>query len=129
MRRLISIFLLLVFGMPLALPALAYTASSSEANLPACCKRNGVHHCTGMVRDQPPSPDPNVSAIHEKCPAYPAVVTPVQHGNLFIPTASLIDAGMRTHSSLKPRAASLARISFLSACQKRGPPTFAAAIL
>jgi hypothetical protein len=42
MKRILSIFLILMFGLgPLAeaLPV------RSESRLPACCRRNGAHHC------------------------------------------------------------------------------------
>src|SRR5271170_5942365 len=81
-RRALSIVLLLLFSAPLILPLLALTVSS-EMNLPACCRRNGAHHC--MMKAPPTESDSaatNLSAIPQRCPAYPAVVTPVRHGNL-----------------------------------------------
>jgi len=47
MRRVYSIFLILLFGVgPLAeaLPA------SEDARLPACCRRHGAHHCAMFLR-------------------------------------------------------------------------------
>src|SRR6185437_12395136 len=43
-RRLLALSLLLLFSFPLVSPLLALS-SNSDANLPVCCRRNGVHHC------------------------------------------------------------------------------------
>ncbi|HVV45274.1 MAG TPA: hypothetical protein VHC72_08700 [Bryobacteraceae bacterium] len=42
MRRLLASLLLVVFSLSLISPALA---SAAKSNLPACCLRNGKHHC------------------------------------------------------------------------------------
>jgi hypothetical protein len=43
-RRLLAISLLLLFSFPLVSPLLALSANP-ETNLPACCRRDGKHHC------------------------------------------------------------------------------------
>jgi hypothetical protein len=58
-RRLISITFLLLFSLPLISPVLAITAVS-DANLPACCRWNGAHHCN-MNMQQAESSGPGVS--------------------------------------------------------------------
>ncbi len=56
-------------------PLLAAMAAGSGRNLPACCRRNGKHHC--MMPEQSsrsqrlPSPRP-----HEKCPCFPKSLLP-----------------------------------------------------
>jgi len=42
MRRGFSIFLILFFGLG---PLSALVDSSADASLPACCRRQGAHHC------------------------------------------------------------------------------------
>ena len=42
-RRIFSISLLLLFMLPLVSPLFA--ASTADMNVPACCRRNGKHHC------------------------------------------------------------------------------------
>lgn len=42
MRRVLASVLLLLFSLALASPLFA---SDPESNLPACCRRNGKHHC------------------------------------------------------------------------------------
>jgi len=123
MRRLLSIALLAAFSLPLIAPVLAL-ASASDANLPACCRRNGTHHCSMLrMQTESSSSTPNFSAIPERCPAYPAVITPAKHGDLAIHTASLIFAGAVSHPSFRPQTIARARVSLDRSRQKRGPPT------
>ncbi|MBB5342802.1 hypothetical protein [Tunturibacter empetritectus] len=120
MRRLIAITLLLLFSSPLISPLLALTASS-QANLPACCRRNGAHHCMGNMQQ----PDGiNVSTIPQKCPSYPAAVTQIQHGDLACNAASLLFVGIVSHPSLKTQTEARARVALDRSRQKRGPPSF-----
>lgn len=42
MRRLLSIFLVLLFGLG---PLTATLDASDDARLPPCCRRHGAHHC------------------------------------------------------------------------------------
>jgi hypothetical protein len=119
----LSFTLLLLFSLPLISPVLALTASS-DANLPACCRRNGVHHCTSMTRQTDPADvGINLSAIPQHCPAYPTVVTSARNGDLSFHTASLIFAGIVSHPTVKPQTQARARIALDISRQKRGPPT------
>jgi hypothetical protein len=122
-RRLLSIALLFIFSLPLISPILAATASS-DLNLPACCRRNGAHHCAGMTRPaQSSDAGINLSAIPQRCPAYPAVVIPVRHGDLSFHPASLIFAAIVSHPAITFQIEARARVALDRACQKRGPPT------
>jgi hypothetical protein len=42
MRRVLSIFLILFFGLG---PLSAFVDGSEDAGLPPCCRRHGAHHC------------------------------------------------------------------------------------
>jgi len=122
-RRLLSIALLFVFSLPLISPLLALTAGS-ETNLPVCCRRSGVHHCAGMMDPaQSSNGGANLSAIPQRCPAYPAVVASVRHGDLSLHTASLIFAEIVSHPTSKLQTEARARVALDRARQKRGPPT------
>ena len=118
-RRLLSTVLLLLFSLPLISPVLALTASS-DANLPACCRRNGAHHCTMKV---PPAAGISLSSIPQHCPAYPAVVTQFRHSDLSFQTASLIFAEIVSHPAIKLQTQARARVALDRARQQRGPPT------
>jgi hypothetical protein len=119
-RRFSSIVLLLLFSLPLISPVLALVAAS-DVNLPACCRRSGAHHCTGTMRPNESS-GPAFSAIPQCCPAYPAVVTVVRHGDLSFQTAPLIFAGVISHPAVKPQTEARARVALDLSRQKRGPP-------
>jgi hypothetical protein len=122
-RRLISIALLLIFSFPLISPVLAL-AASSDANLPACCRRNGAHHCVMKVQQTESSgPGITLSSIPQRCPAYPAVITSVQHRDLSLHAASLIIAEIVSYPSVKVQTQARARVAFDRSRQKRGPPT------
>jgi hypothetical protein len=121
-RRLLGIGLLLVFSLPLITPMLAL-ATSSETNLPVCCRRNGAHHCAMKDPSQSSVNGMNLSSIPQHCPAYPAVITSIRHGDLSFPTASLIFAEIVSHPAIKLQTEVRARVALDLSRQKRGPPT------
>jgi hypothetical protein len=118
-RRLLSTVLLLLFSLPLISPVLALTASS-DRYLPACCRRNGAHHCIMKVR---PADGISLSSVPQRCPAYPAVVTQIRHGDLSFQTASLIVAEIVSHPAIKLQTQARARVALARTRRQRGPPT------
>lgn len=66
MRRALASFLIAVFSVPLV-AALAFVDTGS--NVPACCRRNGRHHCS--MPDPQNSGAPAFSALPSKCPLFP----------------------------------------------------------
>ena len=127
LRRFIAITLLAVFGLPLASSLFALTPKS-EANLPACCRRNGKLHCMMNMaeRNSATSDKPQLQAPLDKCPYCPAVVS-TGHG----PTAFYqqqergLFASMVTRPNGVPQTESRFRIARDRARGKRGPPTSA----
>jgi hypothetical protein len=73
---------------------------------------------------QPDSSGITVSTIPQKCPSYPAAITPIQHGDLSSHAASLIFAEIVSHPSIKTQTAARARVALDRSRQKRGPPSF-----
>jgi hypothetical protein len=123
LRKLLTITLLALLGLPLAQSLFALTARS-EANLPACCHRNGKHHCmmSKAERSQLASRDPQFRAPAEKCPYDPATVA-VIHGSVFVPpTSQAIFAAVIAHPAVVAQTESKLRISRDRSRQKRGPP-------
>ena len=121
MRRILAITLLIAFGSPLVLPALA-SPTDSQRNLPACCRRNGVHHCNGLMLSANSGP-----AFHTPpCPNYPSPATPVSlfTASLAAPTAFAIEIVVTSAppATVRPRT----QISILSSNLLRGPPTLLA---
>ena len=68
MRRSISLALLLLFGL---LPLTPLFAPDSEANLPACCRRSGKHHCAMRMAGVALGGRTGFNTVSEKCPCYP----------------------------------------------------------
>jgi hypothetical protein len=121
-RRLLAISLLLLFNLPVISPLFALP-SISEANLPACCKRYGTHHCTMNTPATASPGQATLSATPTHCPAYPAAITPTQHGKQSFSTPSLIFAEIVSHPTIKPQTQARARVALDRSRQQRGPPT------
>jgi hypothetical protein len=69
-RRILSISLLLLFSLLLISPLFA--ADAAGTNLPACCRKNGKHHC--MMQNEASVGDAlHAAAVREKCPCFPAI--------------------------------------------------------
>jgi hypothetical protein len=64
-----------------------------------------------------------LSAIPQRCPAFPAVVTQIKHGDLSLHAASLIFAEIVSHPSVKTQTQARARVALDRSRQKRGPPS------
>ncbi|WP_083345753.1 DUF2946 family protein [Terriglobus roseus] len=125
MRKLLAILLLVVFGLPLASSLFALTPRS-EASLPACCRRAGMHHCTQMAQqDEQPTDHRHVSVLQEKCPCCPAVLSLGTGTNLLAPpSAPLLFTALQGQSTVVTQAELSQRIAHDRARGKRGPPSF-----
>jgi hypothetical protein len=120
MRRILAIMLLALFSFPLISPALL--ASDTDAKLPACCRRNGSHHCS-IVVGQPRAAGPAIET--GRCASFP--VTAAFPGSRTLSSLGISPAifcGLVSHPASRPPAEALCRISYSRAGQKRGPPTF-----
>ena len=123
MRRVPAILLVFVFSFSLIAPALF---ADAESNLPACCRRDGKHHCGMTDRDmaETPSSGAAVDALRAKCPFFPngGAVLP-QPGAALL--AACHPAGISIVSQIAAPAQAEAgyRISLNRAHHKRGPPT------
>jgi len=122
MRRVPALLLVFLFGFSLIAPALSV---DDESNLPACCRRDGKHHCAMMDRDmaQAPSSGPAAGALRARCPFFPGGGAVLPHpGAALLATAQ--PAGVPIDCRIAAGAQSEAgyRISFSRSHQKRGPP-------
>ena len=120
MRRILAITLLIAFGSSLVLPLFAAQVDS-QRNLPACCRRNGAHHCNGLL-----SANSGPAFQSPPCPNYPSPATPVSLNTaaLAAPITSAIELAIT--SALPATNQARALISILSSNQLRGPPTLLA---
>ena len=119
MRRAFAVMLVLGFSLPLIAPALA--SAPAESQLPACCRRNGKHHCAmSMQMGNIPS---SFRVVSEKCPYSPFAHTPLLQPQPFssvnAPAASRPAAGPAT---IVRAAEAGYRISADRARHTRGPP-------
>jgi hypothetical protein len=122
-RRLFSILLLVVFGLPVASPLFAL--STTEAvRLPACCRRNGKHHCTAPTADRGnlTPRGTQLSAPAGKCPYCPPAVSLTPNQLLALPIEDAVFASLVSHPFGVAQTESKRRISRDRARQERGPP-------
>jgi hypothetical protein len=122
-RRSLAISLLLLFSLPLIAPLFALQADG-DGNLPACCRRNGAHHCSLQIPGE--SQGMRLSAIREKCPAYPKAVTSMKRNDLSLQTASLLHSDALIHPAEETQAEACARMTLYRTQQQRGPPALQA---
>jgi hypothetical protein len=122
MKRWLSIFLVLVFGVG---PLVATLAASDESRLPFCCRRQGVHHCAMSTQTAAmigaSAPALNIKAP-PTCPWFPCNSVALNTTALAL---ALTPVGLpallaQTHSPATGRAA--ARISQVRTRAGRGPP-------
>jgi hypothetical protein len=120
MRRTIAFALTAILSWTLIAPIFGPGAG---ANLPACCRRNGKHHCAMRGVEQPGGDQKGFTSVSEKCPCPPASTCAV-HSPIFKPEAgSRFCAQVPRHTVLAPRTDALRNISFLRSHPKRGPPS------
>jgi len=118
-RTLSAILLTIVMGLPMAAPLFA----SGENALPACCRRDGKHHCMGKMSPAIEVGTADVvSAAQTKCPQFPKMLGVSSHSQLGLNTSTAVFAGIVSHPALSPQTQSNYRVSLLRSHQKRGPP-------
>jgi hypothetical protein len=123
MRPVLAALLVSVFSFSLIGPALFASADSS---VPACCRRDGKHHCamSGMDQDAAPLSGPAMAASSAKCPYFPKGGALLPHSEAALLTACeavWTPAAGQATIQLKPDAAYCT--AFSRANQKRGPPS------
>lgn len=119
MRRALALLLLVGFSFPLIAPLFA--AGPSEASLPACCRRNGKHHCA-MAASMAVSS--RYRTISSRCPYRPFAGAALMLPHGFAGparTAAPIEAAGPAATVREAEAGY--RISFDRSRQKRGPPS------
>jgi len=124
LRRFLSIALLAVLGLPLFSPLLALSAGN-ENNLPACCRRNGKHHCMMSMAEKISlgSREQESWAPLDSCPYCPTAVLMWHHSDPSVPRAVAISAGLVSHPALQAQTESKRRIARERSRHKRGPPS------
>jgi hypothetical protein len=119
MRRVIALSLMMLFSWTLIAP---FFAPNADANLPACCRKNGKHHCMMRMMERRGGLQKGFTSVSEKCPCFP-VSTCAIYSPIFKPEAEgQFSADVVRHPAIAPQSEVFYRISFLRSHQKRGPP-------
>jgi hypothetical protein len=118
-RRLLAISLLLLFSLPLIAPLFALQADGG-GSLPACCRRNGTHHCSMQMPGK--LQGMQLSAEREKCPAYPKAITFMKRNDLSLQTSTLLLSAALIHPAEEVQADARVQMALYQAQHQRGPP-------
>ncbi len=132
MRKLLAILIALLIGLPAISPLFAL-ASPGDLSRPACCRRDGKHHC--MLVDMETSSSSSAQSgtrvtavtVSERCPYGSKSLPGTTHPDCSLHTAQAVYAGIVAHPSIAPQTESKRRVSADRSRQKRGPPAAALA--
>jgi hypothetical protein len=124
-RRAPAISLLLAISFTLIAPLLA--SSQPDSDLPACCRRDGKHHCSMMDADESavvPS-GATFNRAPTRCQQFPSgkpapVVVP--RADIFTLTAVPVTVAYQSSAVAEQRTANPS-LAFPASCPKRGPPS------
>jgi hypothetical protein len=109
---------MVLVSFPLIAPLLLANAASG---LPACCLRNGKHHCTLAEVDASPS----LRANQPKCPLFPkAEAVQVFSKIVVFGAAPVASAPYLSGAAIAKPDRPVARIVLRDSVRKRGPPTY-----
>jgi len=119
LRRISAILLLALFSFSLI--GFAFQ-SDPDANLPACCRRNGSHHCSLAAHRR--SSGVGFSA-NGQCPMFPSFAVATATGTALRLTPRVSVFAPYSVSLFVPLLVSASRQGrFVSAHGERGPPSF-----
>jgi len=119
MRRILASLLVALFSFSLIAPAVF--ASDADSKLPACCRRDGKHHCTVMAGrlEKPSGP----AAGTGRCESFPgAAAVPANQIAGLTGISQGVFTGFLSQPASISRTELLSRMSYSLAGQKRGPP-------
>jgi hypothetical protein len=110
--------LLAVFGFGLIAPVLE---SEPASKLPACCRREGKHHCASA--SPAPSREVALQDASQKCPRFPCFKSVGRQDNCYTPTSASFNAAIPSHPTLFTYLDVQYRMSSNRSHQERGPPS------
>ncbi len=126
MRRFLAIVIVLILGLPAVTPLLALSAAG-DPSIPACCRRDGKHHCMAMggmtSTVSSTNSEARTATLSERCPFGSHALPGTPHPEWTLSTSAAIFAGVVAHPSVAPQTESKRRISADRSRQKRGPPS------
>jgi len=131
MRRILSILLLMVLGLGPAAdagalasgPASGWTGKIDETRIPACCRRNGKHHCAmSTVGETAQTTGETSISANDCCPCSPRALVSTAPSVVAV-LGGRRDAIGRTANLRLPHASTApTRVSDRRSWPKRGPP-------
>jgi hypothetical protein len=122
MHRWAAATLTAFLALSVLLPYLSLLADS-ESNLPACCRRNGAHHCTmmaEMARDFA-GQGPAFRTAACRCP-FQKALTPIGRLTTYPAASATVYASVLSHPAVHLQTFVSGLISKSRSHQKRGPP-------
>ena len=121
MRRASAMLLLVLLSFSLISPSVF--ALGADSKLPACCRRNGKHHCATMATESESSSGPALQA--GRCSFFPSVEgVPVSRTVALVGISKAGFEQLVRHGASAHQTESFCHSSYSRAGQKRGPPTF-----
>lgn len=120
MRRALASILLAVFSFLLIAPV---AFADPESNLPACCRRDGAHHCSMGATMNDEASGSGFQAARDRCPAFPiASASPTGAEFALANRAGVVSRAELSYPSVPFQTESRFSVSFSRSRQKRGPP-------
>ena len=118
MRRVFASLLVALFSFALIAPAVF--ASDPDSKLPACCRRDGKHHCGLASHTESPAGPAAQTARCNLFPSGGAVLTTQIAGLAGV--SRVVLTGFVRQAAAIAYTETASRISYSQAGQKRGPP-------
>lgn len=121
MRRALAWLLLVLIGIPLISPLLL---ADPRPEMPACCRRDGKHHCAMPAPDGESAPaGPAVRGLQAKCQFYPKTgALPANSKAGILAVGCRIVAGYALPVQVDAPECHHPRLAARHAERKRGPP-------
>jgi len=122
MRRALASYLLAIFTIPLVLPSVRVNA---ESKLPACCRRDGKHHCATMDMAVETAPSGSaVKANPPKCPLFPKATTaPGPSPTMLLAALPVLHFARHSFAAKVLTSNDVYSVFLGSSVLKRGPPS------
>jgi len=121
MRRFSAMMLGLLL-VPILLPLIASPNLRPDSQLPACCRRDGRHHCGMTTSADPASQETSIHQQSASCPYRSAL----RFVRTFVPhpaPSSAFYAGIIEHPAVHAQVNVQLVVSQVRSHQKRGPPS------